>query len=362
MKIAKIILALIGLSLSSCEFEEIEREIGYEGAAKANPWLALERFCEAYDWNVSQIPTWRAPNESDAMCIIPASLLNNETYVQAAERWTQRGGHMIILIDHAESYSNDWLLLSSSTAQITPALEKWLERIGLSIQHHARLPNKSAEPADLENGLKLAMDSPYSIDTPTKKSLKWVSMALGEGMITILSDASIFRNRWIGDHDHAEFLKNWLDATPKHGNLLIYRGGKLSLWELLRDEIGLVLIALVICFVVWLWINLKRFGPIDSSQEPETLRRFDQHLEATGHYLWRIDRAAEAMKSVRNQVLDRIPRSKQQEEHFTAKLAERCQLPENDVELAINDHAPRDSSEFIRKVATLQKINHSLNP
>ena len=39
-----LLMAAAALALTACEYTEVEREIGYKGKARVNPWLAAERF------------------------------------------------------------------------------------------------------------------------------------------------------------------------------------------------------------------------------------------------------------------------------------------------------------------------------
>ena len=40
----KLLVMALALALTACEYTEVEREIGYKGKARINPWLAAERF------------------------------------------------------------------------------------------------------------------------------------------------------------------------------------------------------------------------------------------------------------------------------------------------------------------------------
>ena len=51
------------LVLGSCDYREVEREIGYKGRARVHPWLAAERFVAAMGYPVRPEISWTAPDE-----------------------------------------------------------------------------------------------------------------------------------------------------------------------------------------------------------------------------------------------------------------------------------------------------------
>ena len=61
----------------------------------------------------------------------------------------------------------------------------------------------------------------------------FASVRSGEGRMTVITDGRIFRNRWIGDHEHAALLAALVESTEYEGAVGFLRGSGLSLWGLL---------------------------------------------------------------------------------------------------------------------------------
>ena len=121
---------LVGLlfGVCACEQEYVEHEIGYKGRARVNPWLAAERFAQKYDFDVTSLTAWRAPQAEDGVWFVPASMLNNESFIRRMEAWVNAGGHLVALVEHADADINDW-----RSAEPEPSLEKPL--LDLSLIH-----------------------------------------------------------------------------------------------------------------------------------------------------------------------------------------------------------------------------------
>jgi hypothetical protein len=120
-------LALLGLIFTACDYTEVEREIGYKGKARTNPWLAAEKFSEQYEGEVISLGSWKAPQAGEAVWFTPASILSNESFTRSVEQWINEGGHLILLVEHANADTNDWSK-SEPEPRLEPALIKMLER------------------------------------------------------------------------------------------------------------------------------------------------------------------------------------------------------------------------------------------
>jgi hypothetical protein len=324
---------LVSAGLTACDYTEVEREIGYKGKARINPWLAAERFVARLDYEVRSLPAWTPPGFDDLVWFVPAGLLNNRSYIREVQTWVEEGGHLVILVENAHSETSDW---SKETGEpmLEPVLIRMLEYMGVELGTGGF--SKSEVRA---SAVSFGGDS-YQVDARSKSRVSadggdagvFASVEQGEGRLTVITDGRIFRNRWIGDHEHAALLAALVGASEYDGAVGFLRGSGLSLWGLLGRHLWPVLAALGLLVFFWLWKSLARFGPIEAADGVSTLRGYEHHLEALGGFQWRLDRAAGLLAPLRAQIVERgqriSVRAGRRDEDFFQFLADRADLPD----------------------------------
>jgi hypothetical protein len=354
-------LMIAALALTACDYTEVKREIGYKGRARVNPWLAAERFCEPYDGDVRSLATWTPPTVADSVWFVPASILGNGSFVRQVESWVGDGGHLVVLVDHANAETNDW---SPPGPSLSPdsALLEMLKRAGIKLEHpEVAKDNVKASKIKFDGKIfKVNASSDSSVSLNGGKQRVFVSVKRGDGRLTVLTDGRLFRNRWIGEEDHAGLLDALVRATGYDGNIGFTRGSALSLWTLLRDHLWPVLLGLALLVFLWLWKNFSRFGPLEAAHGVSTIRGYDHHLEALGDFQWRLDRATALLAPLRAQIVERGQRLSQRGGHrdddFFQFLAELAGLPRERVFRALAEAAPADSAVLARTTADLQQL------
>lgn len=355
------LMLLAMLALTGCDHTEVKREIGYKGKARINPWLAAERFCEHYDGEVRSLAVWEAPRYEDAVWFVPASIPTNSSYIRQLENWVSDGGHLILLVEHADSESSDWSD-HATPPDLEPVLLEMLDRAGIEL-----ISNRFDKKEVTSEKIRFQKDS-YEVDAKSNAGVArkgrepgvFASVRSGDGRISVLTDARIFRNRWIGDKDHAALMDALVNATGYDGNIGFLRGSGLSLWGLLRDHLWPVLLALGLLTVLWLWKNFTRFGPIEAATAGSPLRGYEHHLEALGDFQWRLDRAAALLIPLREQIIERgqriCARAGRRDDDFFQFLADRAKLPRERVHRALVEISPADSVILTRTTADLQRL------
>lgn len=352
---------LMALFLTSCDYTEVVREVGYKGKARINPWLAAERFCAKSDHQVRSLVTWTAPGWDDAVWVMPATLLSNSSFTRQMEEWVMDGGHLILLVEHADAETNDW---SDSVPELEqePALIEMLDGMGLTLKD--RGPGKDearAGKVELEGkSFEIDATSKATVAAGDSKPGVFASVPCGDGRVTVVTDGRIFRNRWIGEKDHAALLDALIRVTDYEGNIAFLRGSSISLWDLLGNHLWPVLIGLGLLIVLWLWKNFTRFGPIEDAAGPSTLRGYDHHLEALGDFQWRLDHGTGLLAPLRAQIVERgqrlCSRSGRRDDDFFQFLADRAGISRERVFRALAEAAPADASILTRTTADLQRL------
>jgi hypothetical protein len=352
-------IVLTAILLVSCqEYTEVERETGYKGKARVNPWLAAEKFAVRMGYETKSVISWTAPEWGEAVWIMPATALNNESFTRRTNNWVQEGGHLILLLDWADSETSDWARYSLPP-ETMPPLVRMLESARIHIDDDR--PAKADHVDFRGRTYKVSADSRLSVaDKKDGDPGVFVSRKSGDGRISVIADGRIFRNRWIGDEEHAELLNALIESTGREGAIGLMRASGLSLWEMLRKHLWPVLLGLAVWIVLWLWKNLSRFGPVESANVPSVLRGYEHHLEALGDFQWRIDKGASLLAPLREQIVELGQRTShragRRDDDFFQYLAERAGLPRERVFRALAEAAPADAAVLTRTTADLQQI------
>jgi hypothetical protein len=352
-----LLMAAAALTLTACDYTEVERETGYKGKARINPWLAAERFAGRMGWETRTVISWPTPDTDDAVWILPASILNNRSFNRQAEDWAREGGHLVLLVEHADAETNDWADHHPPPI-LEPALISMLHRAGIELKEGSETEAKEVE-FDGES-FEVDAKSKCSVAADGDKPGVLASVGNRDGRITVITDARIFRNRWIGDKDHAALLDALIAATDCEGAVCFMRGSGLSLWALLVAHLWPVLLGLGVWVLLWLWKSFARFGPIEAASVPSTLRGYEHHLEALGDFQWRLDRATSLLAPLREQIVElgqrTSARTGRRDEDFFQFLADRAGLTRERVFRALAESAPADPAILTRTTADLQQL------
>lgn len=354
------IFALALLLLSGCEYTEVEREIGYKGRARVNPWLAAERFIDRWGYEAYPVMSWTEPEAGDAAWIVPASILSNMSFTRTMEDWVHDGGHLILIVERTDASISDWRGYHSMPS-IEQALTDMLRDAGITLDKSG---HASADEIEFLGKIhKVDAGSNAAVSLDDGEGGVFVTTASGDGRITVITDGRIFRNRWIGEEDHASLLAALLDAGGHEGRVGIVRDSGLSLWSLLREHLSPILLAGAVLLLLWLWRNMSRFGPIESATPPPVSMGYEHHLEALGFFHWKFDHAASLLAQLRAQVAEYGQRAclAAGRGDLQPFLAERAGLPPERVERALSDDAPHDPNAFTLVTADLQKLLGTLH-
>lgn len=351
--------AFLCLAFAACDYVEVERETGYKGKARVNPWLAAERYAAHEGVAVKSVIGWTPPESGDAVWLMPADVLGNESFVRRVRGWIQKGGHLILLVEHASPERNDWSSHAGELSVETPLL-RLLDEAGLTLDM-SHPGGATAELIDFEGGrFKVEASSDCAVSTSRGQPGVFASVPLVHGRISVVTDGRMFRNRWIGEHEHAALFDALITAREFAGSMGFMRGSGLSFVAMLNTHLWPVLVGLGVLVVLWLWKNLRRFGPLDAAAGPPVLRGFESHLEALGDFQWRIDRAASLLAPLRQQVVELGQRASQRagrrDDDFFSFLAGLAGIPRERVFRALAEPAPSDAGILTRTTADLQNL------
>lgn len=188
----------------------------------------------------------------------------------------------------------------------------------------------------------------------------------GMGSVTLMSHARPFRNRWIGERDHARWLAALVGGVDSK-EVLFVAAASGSFFGLLWQHGWMAVVALALCLIFWLWQQMPRFGPF-ADVELDSTRHFASHIGALGEFFWRMRRGAMLVNSAREAVWERIREQHRSIDDGSRKMggllaeeiARRTGLPVKRVVAAFEVPPPDSSHNFVNLMRDLQAIRRAL--
>ncbi|MCC6881192.1 MAG: DUF4350 domain-containing protein [Verrucomicrobiales bacterium] len=446
VKIRQLAMLVLGGLVAGCgKMDEVERTIGYLGKARANPFLAAQRFLGAYDFDAKVVGRLSEMPDSGVVLFAPAEAISSQGTADRFISWVRKGGHLIYAIDGANGFQNDFEDViveeskqdfgnknpdnseqgtesaeapaeikaeqeeaprergkevpptrqspageSSKKKKKSPAgkIDKedkddkeeevrhpLLSSVGVTIPEESigkpgetltlsllgetlRVGDRSGLPVQLGRTLR---PGEFSLGEP--QSSKLLSIRLGQGRVTIIPDAWFWRNRFIGDQDHAALL---LGVVGEDGHAFwVLRGADVSFFGLLWHHGWQVVIAILLLLGLWLWRELSRFGKILESRVQDEVKDFSAHVGMVGRFLWNQGQSSALIQAARDR-LRRLVEGKlfagtlAGDEIVVSRLSEVGGVPIERVRAVWSGPPPMEPNAFVHFMQDLQQIESRL--
>jgi hypothetical protein len=381
-------------------YREVERETGYKGKARLDPFLAAERCLERLGGDVEVDRSWPKLDRSIGVVMIPASMLEARGYVEELRRWVAEGGQLVCLFSWASAAQNEWRGHVDDPVEPSAAMAEWMEDVGWRVvsgegfvdeelkmivggsgdDEKSAKPERETEEWMLDGmsfrvekfgravfepvggeswrAAEAGEDDAEDDGGENMGKQRFASAYYGDGRLVLVADARPFRNRYIGDADHAALLEALADAA-RAGRMTIVLGTEVSFWRLLWANGWTVLVALGALVLVWLWRSLPRFGPLEASVRVDDWRDYRRHLDAVGGFFWRTDRGQSLLAPLRRKVMERLRRRRAAagaEADLIGLAATIADVPEERVREALDGAARHDAASFTRVTGDLQRL------
>jgi hypothetical protein len=359
--------------------------------ARANPWLAAERFLRSRSIEVKVADSTRnLPDASqDSQTLLLLDSRENMTPAQADRvlRWARSGGHLLFVAEQLwnekRGRSGDLLL---DRVQIHQLLSKDLKDQD-DTAPKAAIPLRIPAPAVpdipwpeltrlyLENEeapAYMSFDTSFHLEDPQDHAQSWANSAdathmlqlvYGDGLITVVTDADLWKNRTIGKYDNAWLL--WY-LTQDSKVTMVVRTAHDNLFSLLLRHFPLLLLMLTLLVGAGLWQAGMRQGPV-RTPVAGARRQLSEHLRASAEFLRRRSGQQTLMRTLQMDILRRARiRHPGFESLVVAEqwqiLARLTRQPTSVISQALRPRPAQrmSSSDFTRQVAHLQTIRNAL--
>jgi hypothetical protein len=394
-------LALVGLVAASLPLlKRIEhyQEVVDQGPSpevRANPYLAAQTFLRR-----QHIPV----NVSETLSTLPDTGEQPQTLMLLDTRekmtpsqvtrllgWTRSGGRLLFvaeqLWDEKTGRSGDLLLdqlhihqfltrdlreqdrrrereqikpvIPLSTPDVEAPKTPWPELTRLYVQNE-------------DNPAYMSFDPAFHLDDPQDNAQSWansadathlVQMVYGKGLITIVTDADLWKTRAIGKYDNAWLL--WYLSQDSAVTMLL-RTDHDDFFTLLWTYFPQALLALALCLIATLWHVGMRHGPL--LPIPSRARRqLSEHVRAIADFMLRRKGQHALLRALQQDILrrgrqlqpgfDRLPVTEQWQ-----ALARMTRQPTSSIGQALRPRPEErlSSSDFTRQVAYLQTLRNAL--
>lgn len=304
-----LLLTIIGLFayvfFTYFERVEVVRDQDYQGIAKQNNLLALQRLLDKMHVD-NRLLRQLSPTiinqfqPQDTLVFSPQSgMVLMPSQAEQLLDWVKRGGHLIMTseiyqdIGETDITDVDPLLEALHIIQYRsePQASEDTYQISVEAWHSDDEATWSVEFSE-EYYLRAAANYPAQKTLlhkhQTDNAAHVLRYDLEKGAVTVTSDLWFINNIFIDQQDHAPFF--WALLHQHHQPQTVWLINPLQQSKSLLSLIWLfaapLVISLVLLLLLWLWRISYRFGSIEIETQSER-RSLLEHIEASAAYLWR---------------------------------------------------------------------------
>jgi hypothetical protein len=407
-----ILIIFLGWGLySSIEFYDETEQSAWSLNALRNPYLAAQQFIQESGLKAVEADSLIGLDSLDGVdtvLITDANQVVNPRQLEQVLSWLESGGTLIVTANSVAS-SEDLLLKEFNVevqwpdldddnddgesedeeVSISETMREFNAQIedGKSVEEISLLPAKDDSLTSIDFGEDIGvleigfswgrvLTHPYIEGSQEEGSgtqpFSWSSsdygihmmqFDVGSGLLTIISDPTIWTSNRIDQHDHAYLL--WVLSSKEGDFAILHPSLRDSIWVLIMRNAPELLIALAFLIVFWLWRRGHRFGRI-VPRETSAGRALGEHFSATANYLWHRKAGDALIEPVRQQILRRasivLPgfvAANNDPERQLDLISKHCGIEVVTVDLALNTSEFNETS-FVRTVKLLKYIEQSL--
>jgi len=423
--IVGVTLALLALpTLTGCRnkghWEEETTVTGYQGKARTDPFLAAQYLLQANGHETERMPTiLNLPDSYDGVIFVSGESSMAEARAHQLLNWVSEGGHLVYCLAGCAPY-NDWSVMSSLSLDTFVGNEDLddplLDELNLSVERtqtltkfkkslQNKLAGKSEDESEEDEDAEASSndESESSSDTilipttvsqinsvgetfevefpdlqtlslkrplvpgesvsGTTEAATTVSLFYGAGQVTVINHARPLRNRYLDEKDHARWLLALVGEDPRVVYFIVTLQG--NFWALLWSRAWMPVIGLALLIIIWLWMSIPRFGPLQQVELHAT-KHFVDHIQALGQFFFRLHRSdillAGATDALRAKLIRLHPHLKDyDDEIFVQMLADRCPLPKERIRAAFQKVEKGTSHEVFQRLQDLQTLRAAMN-
>jgi len=354
---------------------------------RGNPYLAAENFLRQRSVAVQVTDALQnvpdARQESQTLMLLASRENMTPRQVERLLDWAKSGGHLLFvaeqLWDEQKGRSGDLLLDRVQIHQFLSADLQTQDRAKVIVP---KQPTPLA-PTDYPGLTKLylenedepayfSFDTDFHLDDPKDRAQSWANsgsathmmqLAYGNGLITVLSDSDLWKNKTIARYDNAWLL--WY-LTQDSSVTMLLQTEHADLFSLLLRYFPEALTALALLTGLLLWHVGLRHGPLQAPAS-RARRQLTEHLRASADFLLRRSGQQALLRALQQDIVRRARQRHPGFEHLGVAdqwqvLGRLTRQPTSAVSQALRPRPAQrlSSAEFTRQVAHLQTLRNAL--
>jgi len=352
--------------------EPFTRYHGFSEEARRNPFLAAQRFLETQNVEFEKRENYKLFDESigksDTIIINSSRVGMSAARLEKMKQWVKDGGSLVLLATEGFDYDFE------------SSKDVFLDSLGLryykgDYDSYSYSDDSSEDFVEFrfsesEDNTKVEFRNyGYIEDTSGDASFiagnqyadQFIQYTLGEGLVSISTDFSIWNNYRIDDHDHAMFLRQIIGSSEK--TWLLYNRIQPSLLSMAMSHAPMVVISVTIFLIVMFWSGLWRIGAKRADEEAIN-REIMQHLSASAEFSFRLDQGEKLIESLMESVHHRMAQlnhgyGRLTPPHKIEKIAIHTGIKKENLSVLLNNE--NESAEaFLEKVILIQQIRTHL--
>ncbi|WP_166225871.1 DUF4350 domain-containing protein [Pseudomonas atagonensis] len=350
---------------------------GPSPAAQANPYLAAEMFLRQRGINVSH---------AESLAVLPDIDPRRHTLLLFGDRahmtprqvdqvlnWARAGGRLVFvaesLWDEQSKQSNDLLL---DRVQLHQSLSKNLKEPPDDAGEDP-YPNLTKLYLEDEDAPAYAgFDTAFHLEDPQNLAQAWANsgkathmmqLPYSLGSITVVTDADLWKNAAIAQHDNAWLL--WYLSADTDVTL-IFNTEHDNLLTLLWRHFPQAIVALLALIALGFWHFGVRHGPVQAPAASGR-RQLQEHLRASADFILRHNGQNALLQALQHDVLRRARRRHPGFDQLNVAeqwllLSRLTRQPTRAISQALSPRPEQrlSSAEFCRQVAHLQTLRNAL--
>ncbi|WP_017446960.1 DUF4350 domain-containing protein [Gayadomonas joobiniege] len=382
--------------------------LGLPDDVMQQPFLALQGFAELNNQDLlvsteypllfsQQAERQLVPNKNGVLIIGHSDQLITARQAEAILAWVEQGGHLIFATDAAmyrqlrDIYDPLWLkfqirLSFPTSAEFQRRQEnKQLEtKETLEPQDNTEAEQKNEAEANSEvvkspeyqsqintadgQVFYVNLNKSYRIQIPQETEIinysadrhgyTFVQFKRQQGLVSLLTHIDLWNNIQLADANNGYFYQ-WL--TTSSTDILLMHSVAKETWLVRLSKWSPMLIACLILYILFfVWRQAVRFGPAYQLDET-SVQFFNQHIEAAGDYYWQHGQSDRLIDALQSEVLELAQRrwpgfASWPEQTRILHLHEQTELPQADIQAALNTAKHKSEDSFTLQVQVLQKI------
>ena len=347
-----------------------EVNLGPTKEVKSNPFFAAEELLARANKSAASQKNFSVLDSGienqDTLIIESTRVGLSENKRKTIKQWITNGGHLILLAtelyDDELGTSRDSLLDELGVRLYENPEYSWSYE---GEEHLTRVTFQGTEAVT-----KIDFRQTYYLQDSkgeatfiggNEYSDSFAQYQVGEGMVTVVTDMSIWKNYLIDEYDHAMFLYQLVGAGQTV--LFLYNTVQPSLWSTMNQLIPKVIISFFVLIAVLLFSASWRKGA-PRKDDQRIQRELMQHVEAAGEFNYRNDSGLTLLKKLRDSLDSRLRKSIHQYATLSDakkidKLSHLVGIEKQKLEL-LWQPPEQTQEDFLARVVLIQKIKRQL--